>query len=61
MAGGLSGDVVTATVTYAGWVPNSIAGEYQVNARLPGSAAGPFTGTTGAPLAPPLTGPVQLP
>jgi len=50
-----------ATVTYAGWVPDSLAGLYQVNVRLPGSSAGTFTDATGAALAPPLTVPVKLP
>ncbi|HWC96926.1 MAG TPA: putative Ig domain-containing protein [Candidatus Sulfopaludibacter sp.] len=40
----------TAVVTYAGWVQDSIAGLYQVNVRLPGSA-GPLT----------LAAPTQLP
>jgi len=50
-----------ATVTYAGWVADSVAGQYQVNVRLPGTAAGPFTSTTGAPIAAPLAAPVELP
>jgi uncharacterized protein (TIGR03437 family) len=50
-----------ATVTYAGWVANGVAGEYQVNVRLPGSTAGTFTGAAGAPITPPLTAPVQMP
>ena len=50
-----------ATVTYAGWVADGVAGEYQVNVRLPGSAAGIFTGVAGSPIALPLTVPVKLP
>ena len=50
-----------ATVTYAGWVPDSVAGLYQVNVRLPGSGAGPFTSASGAAIASPLTAPVTLP
>jgi len=50
-----------ATVTYAGWVANGVAGEYQVNARLPGSTAGAFTSASGAAIAPPLAAAVQLP
>lgn len=49
-----------ATVTYAGWVPNSIVGAYQINARLPGSA-GPFTVASGQVVSGPLTSAVQLP
>jgi hypothetical protein len=50
-----------ATVTYAGWVTGSVAGQYQVNIRLPGTSAGTFTSTAGTAVAAPLTGPVQLP
>jgi uncharacterized protein (TIGR03437 family) len=50
-----------ATVTYAGWVADSVAGQYQVNVRLPGSAAGTFTSAAGDSIAPPLTAPVKLP
>ncbi len=50
-----------ATVTYAGWVPDSVAGLYQVNVRLPGSAAGPFTLASGETVAAPLTTAVDLP
>ncbi|MDR3702246.1 MAG: putative Ig domain-containing protein [Candidatus Sulfopaludibacter sp.] len=50
-----------ATVTYAGWVPDSVAGLYQVNVRLPGSSAGPFTLASGETLAGPLTAAVDLP
>ncbi|SPE42210.1 Ig family protein (fragment) [Candidatus Sulfopaludibacter sp. SbA3] len=50
-----------ATVTYAGWVPDSVAGLYQLNVRLPGSGAGTFTTASGATIAGPLTVPVQLP
>lgn len=51
---------VAGTVTYAGWVPDSIAGLYQVNVRLPGSAAGPFTSSAGASVSA-ISTPVQLP
>jgi hypothetical protein len=50
-----------ATVTYAGWVAGSVAGHYQVNVRLPGSAAGGFTSAAGSTLAAPLTSAVALP
>jgi hypothetical protein len=52
---------VAATVTYAGWAPNLVAGLYQVNLQLPASTAGPFTtiGNTQTPGT--LVGPVQLP
>jgi uncharacterized protein (TIGR03437 family) len=50
-----------ATVTYAGWVSNSAAGLYQVNAKLPGSAAGTFTSASGTQIPPPLTSATQLP
>ncbi len=49
-----------ATVTYAGWVADSVAGLYQVNVRLPGSA-GPFTLASGDTLAGPLAAAVDLP
>ena len=51
---------VAGTVTYAGWVAGSIAGLYQMNVKLPGSAAGPFTDVLGATLST-ITAPVQLP
>src|SRR5258708_9780097 len=41
---------IAGTVTYAGWVPDSIAGLYQVNVTLPGRTAGSCTTTTGAPI-----------
>ena len=50
-----------AVVTYAGWVPDSVAGQYQLNVRLPGSAAKTYTSATGDVVAGPLTAPVQLP
>jgi hypothetical protein len=50
-----------ATVTYAGWVGDAVAGEYQVNVKLPGSAAGSFTAVDGSTIASPLTVPVKLP
>src|SRR5205085_2105174 len=48
-----------AVVTYAGWVPDSLAGQYQVNVRLPGSTGG-YTTSTGASISA-ITTPVQLP
>ena len=51
---------VAGTVSYAGWVDGSIAGLYQLNVKLPGSTAGPFTDSNGATLST-LTAPVQLP
>lgn len=52
---------VAGTVTYAGWVADSVAGLYQVNVRLPGSAAGPFTNAAGVNIGNNITTPVQLP
>ncbi len=49
-----------ATVVYAGWVADTIAGLYQVNVKLPGSGAGSFTTSTGATISS-ITAPVQLP
>lgn len=51
---------VAATVTYAGWVADSIGGLYQMNVKMPGSAAGPFTDPSGATVAA-ITAPVSLP
>jgi hypothetical protein len=51
---------VAATVTYAGWVADSIAGLYQVNARLPGRAGGTFHPASGSTFTN-LLAPVQLP
>ncbi len=51
---------VAGVVSYAGWVPDSVAGLYQVNVRLPGSGGGPFTNSAGASVAA-ITTPVQLP
>ncbi|MBI2689163.1 MAG: putative Ig domain-containing protein [Acidobacteria bacterium] len=51
---------VAGIVTYAGWVSDSVAGLYQVNVRLPGSGAGPFTNAAGSPVSA-ITTPVQLP
>lgn len=39
---------VAATVSYAGWVGDSVAGLYQVNAKLPGRAGGTFQPATGS-------------
>ncbi len=51
---------VAGTVTYAGWVPDQVAGLYQINVKLPGSAAGGFTTSAGASLSA-ISTPVQLP
>ena len=51
---------VNAPVKYAGWVPDSVAGLYQVNIQLPGSTAGPFTTVAGTSVGS-ITAPVQLP
>jgi len=51
---------VTAAVTYAGWVPDSVAGLYQINLLLPGSGGGPFTTASGVAIGT-ITAPVQLP
>jgi hypothetical protein len=50
----------SAPVGYAGWVADSIAGLYQVNAKLPASTAGPFTDVNGKTYNA-ITAPVQLP
>jgi uncharacterized protein (TIGR03437 family) len=51
-----------ALVSFAGWVADSIAGLYQVNAQLPPTtaASGTFTTAAGASVAT-ITAPVQLP
>ncbi|MCX6606133.1 MAG: putative Ig domain-containing protein [Acidobacteria bacterium] len=49
-----------AAVTYAGFVPDGIAGLYQINAKLPVNGAAAFTNTAGTSIAT-LTAPVQLP
>jgi uncharacterized protein (TIGR03437 family) len=52
---------VSATVLYAGWVADTIAGLYQVNVKLPGTNPGSnFTTSTGATIST-ITAPVQLP
>lgn len=54
---------ISATVVYAGWVADTIAGLYQVNVKLPGTAAGgsnTFTTSTGTTVST-ITAPVQLP
>jgi hypothetical protein len=51
---------VAGTVTYAGWVPDNVAGLYQINVRLPGAAAGGFTNSAGTAMSA-ITTPVQLP
>jgi hypothetical protein len=50
---------VSATVVYAGWVADSIAGLYQVNIKLPGTSNN-FATSTGANITA-VTAPVQLP
>ncbi len=50
-----------ATVVYAGWSQDLVAGQYQLNVRLPGFAMGTFTTVAGDTLSAPLTKPVQLP
>ncbi len=49
-----------ATITYAGFVPDGIAGLYQINAKLPINGTAAFTNTVGTSIAN-LTAPVQLP
>ena len=51
---------VSATVVYAGWVADTIAGLYQINVKLPATGAGTFTTSTGATVSS-ITAPVQLP
>jgi uncharacterized protein (TIGR03437 family) len=50
---------VSATVKYAGWVADTIAGLYQVNVKLPGTSNS-FTTSTGTSITS-ITAPVQLP
>lgn len=50
---------VAATVTYAGFAPDTVAGLYQINATLPPST-GSFTTVSGANITN-ITAPVQLP
>ena len=52
---------VSATVTYAGWAPNEVAGLYQLNIQLPASTAGPFTTISGGQTAATIAAPAQLP
>ena len=49
-----------ATVKYAGWVPGTIAGLYQVSIQLPDNTTSAFTTEAGL-TAQSVTGPVQLP
>jgi uncharacterized protein (TIGR03437 family) len=49
---------VSASVSFAGWVADSVAGLYQVNLQLPRNT-GSFTNTAG--VSAPITAPVQLP
>ena len=52
---------VTAPVTYAGWVADSVAGLYQINARLPGRApSGGYLDINGTAVSS-VDAPVQLP
>ena len=51
---------VAGTVVYGGFVPNSVAGLYQVNVTMPASSGGPFTSPTGQTIAA-IVQPVQLP
>ena len=48
------------TVSYAGWVADSIAGMYQINVKLPGTGGGPFADMNGAAVSA-ITRPVELP
>lgn len=50
----------TAVVSYAGFLPDSIAGLYQINAKLPINGAASFTNSAGATVAS-ITAPTQLP
>jgi Putative Ig domain len=52
--------LVAATVTYAGWVTDSVAGLYQVNLQLPLNSATAFTKIDGTTTTG-ITVPVQLP
>lgn len=46
---------VTATVTYAGWVANSVAGLYQVNLTIPaGAVPNTYASTGGTPISVPV-------
>ena len=49
-----------AVVSYAGFLPDSIAGLYQINAKLPINGAATLTTSAGATIAS-VTAPVQLP
>ena len=51
---------VAGTVSYAGWVADSMAGMYQINVKLPATGGGPFTDIDGAAVTS-ITRPVQLP
>ena len=51
---------VAGVVTYAGWVPDNVTGLYQINVRLPGSAAGGFTNAAGTSQST-VSIPVQMP
>jgi len=48
------------TVTYAGWVPGTVAGLYQVNVKLP-TNTGNFTTTSGSTITGGIKAPAQLP
>jgi uncharacterized protein (TIGR03437 family) len=51
---------VAATVTYAGFVPDTVAGLYQINVLLPGTSDGSFAPMSGAPVST-ILAPMQLP
>jgi uncharacterized protein (TIGR03437 family) len=51
---------VAGTVTYAGFVADSIAGLYQINVTLPGTSGGTFVPLTG-PSVTKIVQPIQLP
>ena len=51
---------IAATVLYAGFVPDTVAGLYQLNVLLPGTSAGSFQPMSGSPIST-IVSPVQLP
>jgi hypothetical protein len=51
---------VAATVTYAGFVADTVAGLYQINVQLPGTSGGSFQPVSGSPIST-IVAPVQLP
>jgi len=54
------GNVPVTSIAYAGWVADSVAGLFQVNATLPGTGTGPFTDIAGVSHNT-MTAPMQLP